>query len=338
MERRKITSQGKYSLVITLPKEWVRMNNLGSGDSVSIRVRGDGSLVVHPSLDVKERPREVSLFFRADEEPNSIIRSVIGCYLNGYNTIRLTSGRNFTVEQQAAIRSVVRSLYMRILESTARRVILQTFMDESLASVVSGIERMHIITNSMCKDVLKSMREWDDGLAKSVLSLEEDVDQFMYFLIRLTRSAVMSPSLASGLGITMSDCFDYHLLINRIEYVADHAASIAQKIITLKERQMDMPERFFASIIRAAEKTFASYDLAVEAFLSGNMEHTNEIIDERDEVERLEEEISPLPYYGEHEKTITYHLFSIIDSIKRISEYAGDIAEITIDRHFMPGE
>ena len=82
-------------------------------------------------------------------------------------------------------------------------------MDETLASVVTGIERMHIITSSMSKDVHKAMREWDDDLARSIITLEEDVDQFMYFLMRLLRSSVENPSLATKLGLTMRDCFDY---------------------------------------------------------------------------------------------------------------------------------
>ena len=95
METRKITTLGKYSLVITLPKEWTRMNNLNKGDSVSLSIQGDGSLLVHPSYDRKEKPNEVSLFVKVDEDENSIIRQIIGCYLNGYNTIKLRSAKNF---------------------------------------------------------------------------------------------------------------------------------------------------------------------------------------------------------------------------------------------------
>ena len=34
MERRKISTLGKYSLIVTLPKDWTKMNKLQGGDDV----------------------------------------------------------------------------------------------------------------------------------------------------------------------------------------------------------------------------------------------------------------------------------------------------------------
>ncbi|MCW3991307.1 MAG: hypothetical protein NWE79_01245, partial [Candidatus Bathyarchaeota archaeon] len=187
MDQRKIMALGKSSLVITLPKYWLEMNNLSQGDRVSLTVQHDLSLAVQPSSRVRENGGEIHLGFEADESEDSIIRRIIGCYLNGYSNIKLTSEKIFTVEQQRAIRRVVSILLMRIMESEASSITLQTLIDESRASVFSGIERMHLITYSMCRDTLNSMRDWDENLAKSVVSLEDDVDQFMFFLLRLVR-------------------------------------------------------------------------------------------------------------------------------------------------------
>jgi len=43
MERRKISKLGKYSLVVTLPKNWTKMNKLQGGDEVSLKIQDDGS-------------------------------------------------------------------------------------------------------------------------------------------------------------------------------------------------------------------------------------------------------------------------------------------------------
>jgi phosphate uptake regulator len=335
METRKITALGKYSLIVTLPKKWVRMNNLNQGDDVSLRVQPDLSLVISPSIEAVEKQREITLFFRAEEDENTIIRNIIGCYLNGYNTVKLESGRIFTVEQQAAIRSIVRTLYMRIIKSTASSVILQTLMDETMASVVSGIERMHIITSSMCQDTLNAMKNWDEDLAMSVVSLEEDVDQFMYLLLRLIRCAAQTPSLAGQLGLDMVDCLDCQTLVHRIERVADHTTNIAKSIIKLFEQRMFTPKDAFSVLTEAGEIAFNSYNQAVQSYISNTLDNTNEIIDRQKEIERLVETIIPLPYYGEsEEKNVLCHICVIRDSIKRISEYAADIAELTMDRSF----
>ena len=331
MERRKVMTFGKYSFIITLPKDWLKMHKIDGGDSVFLKIRDDGSLVISPSIELKEQAKETSLFIMQKEETNSIIRKIIGCYLNGYNIIKLTSARTFSAEQQNAVRRVVKSLYMRILESTSSRITLQTLMDESLASVVSGVERMHIITSSMSKDVLKAMREWDDDLAQSVITLEDDVDQFMFFLIRLLRSSLENPSLANKLGLSMSDCFDYHLIINRIEYVADHLTEIAIAITQLKEKSHEIPVQVFSELINSAEESFHYYDLAIEAFFSGTLDNINEIIDHKDKKNSFLEMMEPLP---QSEEQTIIQLYSISDNIFRISKFAADIAELTIDRAY----
>ena len=121
LEQRKVTMLGKYSYIITLPKDWIRMHGISSGDAVSVQIKEDGSLSVVPHLDTIEKTKEINLSIGVNEDPNTIIRGVIGCYLNGINIIHLISAKNFSVKQQSAIRKVVSLLYMRILESTSSK-------------------------------------------------------------------------------------------------------------------------------------------------------------------------------------------------------------------------
>jgi phosphate uptake regulator len=336
MERRKISTLGKYSLIVTLPKDWTRMNKIQGGDEVSLKIQGDGSLVIHPEFDFKEKQNEVVLPIKVNEDIKMIQRKIIGCYLNGYDTIVLKSGKNFSREQQEGIRSIVKSLYMRIYESHANQVTLQAFMDESLASVTSGIERMHIITSSMAKDVIISLRDWDVDLANSVISLEEDVDQFMFFLTRLLRTAVNNPSLASKLQISMSDCIDYHLLVNRIEYVADCLTNIATSVIMLHEHQSLISGTVLQSLINASTTSLKYFDLAVDAFFSDSLEDTGEIIDYADQFTFLDNTLEVLPFSGETDKQIVILCYSILENILHICNHTADIAEIVIDRHYNP--
>ena len=336
MERRKISTLGKYSLIVTLPKDWTKMNKLQGGDDVYLKIQGDGSLVIHPEYSLNGKQNEVILPINVNEDVKMIQRRIIGCYLNGYDKIVLQSGKNFTREQQAGIRSIVKSLYMRIYESHANHVTLQALMDESLASVTSGIERMHIITSSMAKDVITYMRDGDVDLAHSVISLEEDVDQFMFFLTRLLRTAVNNPSLASKLHLSMSDCFDYHLLINRIEYVADCLTSIAESVIEFHEYRSLISESVVQSLINAATKSFKFFDLAVDAFFSDSLDGVGEIIDYADQITFLDSTLEMLPFSGETEKQIVILCYSILENIIHISNHSADIAEIIIDRHYTP--
>lgn len=310
------------------------MNNLGRGDHVTLTIQKDGSMVVHPGMKEDEKDREIHLFIEADESEDSIMRRIIGSFLDGYTTIKLTSARIFNVGQQKAIRRIVSMLYMMIMESDAGSIVLQTLIDESKTSLISGIERMHIITYSMCRDILHSMINMDEELAKAVVSLEDDVDQLMYFLLRLIRSAALSPSLANQLGLDALDCLDFQTIVHRIERIADHTTNIAESVIALIESQQDIPGEVLSILIDAAEKSFTSYSMAVQSFLSKDIATTDEIIDMEKEIDELAP-THALPYLTEADDISTIrNTISIIESIKKISHYAADIAELTIDRTY----
>jgi len=267
---------------------------------------------------------------------DSIFRIVIGCFLNGYNDIVLNSGSIFSVQQQQAIRNVVKSLYLRILSSQASSVTLQTLMNESMANLYDGIERMHLITMSMCNDVLKAMKNWDLELARSVVAIEEDVDQFMFYLLRLIRSASFDPALANRLDIDMLDCLDYQTLVDLIERVADNVYHTAYSLVQIEEYRDSVPVELWNKLIETAEASFRAYETAIDVFKERSVEACDMIIDEQYRLSQLARSITPFPDISVVEPFF-YPLFVIRDRVIRIGDYASDIAELTIDKVYKPG-
>ena len=335
MENRKIMALGKSSLVISLPKEWIDSNGLEKGDMLSLDVQRDLSLLVKPAFRVKSEGRRIEVEIDESASSDSIFRIVIGCYLNGYNDIVLRSSNIFTIVQQQAIRDVVKSLYLRILSSNAGSVSLQTLMNESMANLFDGIERMHLITLSMCYDVLKSMKSWDLELARSVVALEEDVDQFMFYLLRLIRSAAIDPALASRLNIDMLDCLDYQTLVDLIERVADNVHNAAYSLVELEEYKDVVPADIWETLTATTEASIRAYETAIEVFRDRSVESCDMIIDEQYRLSQLARSITPFPGV-EVRAPFFYPMFVIRDSAIRIGDFASDIAELTIDKAYKP--
>ena len=335
METRKIMALGKSSLVVSLPKEWIETNDLEKGDLVSLEVQRDLSLLVKSSLNVADKGKRIVVDIDSDASSDSIFRIVIGCYLNGYNDIVLNSDSIFSVTQQQAIRDVVKSLYLRILASNASSVTLQTLMNESMANVRDGVERMHLITLSMCKDVLKAMKTWDLELARSVVALEEDVDQFMFYSLRLLRSAAIDPALANHLDLDMLDCLDYQTMVDLIERVADNVHNVAYSLVQIEEHKDDVPEELWAKLIKTTEASITAYETAIEVYRQRSVEDCDIIIDEQYRLSQLARSITPFPNITVN-MPFFYPLFVIRDSVMRIGDYASDIAELTIDKVYKP--
>jgi len=334
MKQRKIMSLGRSSLVISLPKHWVKLNELKRGDVVSLAVQRDRSLVVFPGVEKKKELKTITLHVDPDEKEVMIVRSIIACYLNGYSGIRLVSKGIFSIAQQKAIRRIVRILYMRIMESDAKNMYIQTLIDESKASVISGLRRMHLISSSMYRDALNSLKTRDANLARAVYTLDDDVDHFSFFLLRLLRSTTLDPTLANQLDLEPIDCLDYQTLIHRIEHVADHATNIAKNIIMLNGRQQKISKPLVELMLIAGNAALNAYNKAVEAFFSKDVDRSDEIIEEQKRIEKLDLDIASKSFLIEKNALIICATCSIRDSIKRIAEYAADIAEITINRSY----
>ncbi|MEM2105726.1 MAG: PhoU domain-containing protein [Candidatus Bathyarchaeia archaeon] len=336
MEQRKIMSLGRSSLVVSLPKHWTQLNELKQGDVVSIAINRDRSLVVFPGAKKEREMSKITLHVEPDEKDIFVIRSIIACYLNGYSTIKLVSTKFFTVAQQKAIRGIVQMLYMRIMEADTKEMQIATLIDESKASIQAGINRMYKISSSMCRDAFTALKNQDAALAKSVFTLDDEVDHFSFFLLRLLRRAAVDSTLANQLDLEPIDCLDYQTLVHRIEQVADQAANIAKHLIMLEGRRKKVSEQLLEKMYAAGCDALASYDKAVNALLSNDVKCSDEIIESQAKIEKLDQDIAALAFSKEKSTEVICACCSLRDSIRRIAEFAADIAEITINRSYKP--
>jgi phosphate uptake regulator len=322
-------------MVISLPKNWMQLNELKKGDVVSFAIERDRSLVVYPGAERKTKRKEITLRISQNEDDALITQRIIGSYLNGYSGIAIISEKIFSVPQRKAIRSAAGKLYMRIMESDSKGVYIQTLMDESKASLEQAIQRMHLISHSMCEDAFTSLKNNDVALAKSVLSLDDDVDHFSFFILRLLRSAAQDPVLANELRIDPIDCMDHQTLVYRIEHAADYTADIARHIIMLDGTQQKIPDDVLELMVTAGTEAVDLYVRAVSSFFSKDVPFSVEIMKNHRRIEKLDQEIASKAFTGQNKSDqLVCSICSIRDNIKRIADCAANIAEVAIYRAF----
>jgi phosphate uptake regulator len=322
-------------MVISLPKNWMQLNELKKGDVVSYAIQRDRSLVVYPRAQKKATPKEITLRIGQSEEELLIAQKIIGPFLNGYSGITLISEKIFSIPQRKAIRNIAGRLYMRIMESDSKGVYLQTLTDESKASLEQAIQRMHLIAHSMCEDACAALKNRDVALAKSVFSLDDDVDHFSFFLLRLLRNAAQDAALANELRIDPLDCMDHQTLVYRIEHTADYTSDIARHIIMLDGAQQKIPNNVLELMVTAGTEAVDLYVKAVNAFFSKDVTFSVEIMKKQHRIEKLDQEIASKAFTGKQKNAeLVCGICSIRDNIKRIADCAANIAEIAVNRAF----
>jgi phosphate uptake regulator len=335
MEQRKIMSLGKSSLVVSIPKEWMLLNDLKKGDSVSLNIQCDRSLVVYPSALKKSKPKEITLNVDQNEEEILITQKILGAYLNGYSGIILTSEKIFTVPQTKAIRRMAGRLYMRVMEADARCVYIQSLMDESEASLERAVQRMHLMASSMIEGAIKSLQSGDIELARSVMTLDEDVDHFAFFILRILRNAAQNPILANELKADPVDCMDNQILVYRMEYAANYAADIARHIIVLNGAKQKIPPEVLSIMISTGGEVWELFVKGIAAFFAKDIAAAVEIMKYRPKMDKAEIEIATKSFTGSPKSAdLVCGICSIRDDIKRICNCAFSMAEMTVNRAF----
>lgn len=328
-------SLGRSSMVISLPKNWMQLNELKKGDVVSFAIQRDRSLVIYPSARKKTENKEITLRIGQDEDETLITGKIVGCYLNGNSGITLLSEKIFSIPQRKAIRNIASMLYMRIMESDSKGIYIQTLIDESKASLEQAIQRMHLISHSMCEDVFKALKTGDVPLAKAVFSQDDDVDHFTFFILRLLRDAAQDTILANELRVDPLDCMDHETLVYRMERAADYSAEIARHIIMLEGTQEEIPEEVCELMVTAGTEAVDLYAKAVNAFFSKDVAISVEILKHQEQIERLDQEIAARAFTGKQKNAqLVCAICSIRDNIKRMADCAADIAKIAINRAF----
>ncbi len=332
---RKIMSLGKSSLVVSLPKEWMQLNDLKKGGTVSFSIQRDRSLVIYPSALKKSEIKEITLKIGKNEEEILITQKVLGAFLNGYTGIMLTSENIFTVPQTRAIRNMAGRLYLRVMEADAKCVYIQSIMDESKASLQQAVQRMHLISRSMCEGAFDSLKNNDVELAKSSYSLDDDVDHFAFFIARILRNAGQDPHLANELRVDPIDCMDHQMLVTHVEHASDYAADITRHIIMLNGAKQTIPNDVLKLMVTAGNEVTELYVKAVEAFFSKDVNAAVNIMKYRQKLDKTDIEITSRAFTGPQKNAeLVCGICSIRDNIKRIAHCTFNIAETAVNRAF----
>ena len=328
-------SAGKSSLVVSLPKEWMLLNELKKGDLVSYNIQRDRSLVIYPSTLKKTTPKEITLSVSQNEEEILVTQKILGAFLNGYSGIMLSSDNIFTIPQTKAIRNMAGRLYMRVMEADSKCVYIQSLTDESKASLEQAIQRMHMISRSMVEGAINALKNNDVALAKSVFSLDDDVDHFAFFILRMLRNAAQDPVLANEIHVDPVDCMDHQTLVYRMEYAADYAADISRHMIMLNGTGQKIPEEVLALMISGGTEVADLYVKSVTAFFAKDVSGAVEIMKYMQRVDKLEVDIASKAFTGPPKSAeLVCAICSIRDNIKRIAHCAFNIAEMGVNRAF----
>ena len=331
-EQRKLQVTGGSTYILSMPKGWITRNQLKKGSPLLLHEEADGSLTITPPKFGKQAKQEEAIIrVSLNDKPYTVTRKVVSAYLVGYSILRVKAQgqQHLPSEVRNTLKTFARHMLVgtEIVTDTPTELTLQVLLNYSELSVGSALRRMAIITASMHKEAVASLKSLDPQAAKAVIENDNEVDRFNLYIIRLLKLAVANPRIFKEIGLVDAQgSLGYRLITKAIERTADHATRIAENVILLKEKPNN---EIMEKIERMSILAIGMFEDSVEAMFRKDYNLAESIIQRIDQIVELEKEAVLSSKTVDIKEAANLRL--LIESVRRTAEYAADVAEVVLN-------
>lgn len=324
---RKIQMSGGSTLIVSLPKEWVKAVDLKKFDEVLMVPQPDNTLILMPYK--RSAPNEACIEPSSRATADEVIRAYISYYLAGYDAIKIRFERPLPELAQKVKDSIRRWLVgVEIVEESSTDIVTMCLPIHASLPLKSAIERMGRIASAMQKESLKALVEDDRSLAQEIIVRDDEVDRLYHFIVRQLNLAISNPLTLVSLGLSSrQDCLGYMLVAKSIERAADHALAIAELVGASKPHDFSN----VGTIEEVGKLSNSLFEDALSALLKGDIRLANDVIIRVYELAKRVEDIEVQLLYSKRNVPLAILVRSVLNNLKRISEYSADISEMVVN-------
>ena len=306
---------------------------LQRGSVVRITQKDDLTLQLQPQgVETTEGNRRVVITPSSDDTPGSIVRRVVSCYLLGYTIIQL---RNPHARLESSHRFQVKDFTRKklvgteILSDLPQDLTLQVLLSYAELSVKDALRRMSVIAASMHRDAITALGMDEPHLAREIVAMDDEVDRFNLYIIRLLKVAVTDSHILKESGLRSPfECLGYRLITKSVERMADHAVNIAQNRLALTLSTVD--SEILVELERLSEFALGIFETAMDAVFDEDYDSADRVLDEAINTRTMEAEALYKIIKHSHPEEVPA-LRLIVESILRTAEYGADIAETVLN-------
>ena len=312
------------SMLISLPSEWIKNNNLKKGNMVIIEVNRNNSVSLYPSNIEAEDVKEVNIPYPL-LSIERLINQIYGAYLLGYNIIRIRGKSQISFEDRELIKLAMRKLVgLEIVDEDGYNIVSQFLLDANTLDAEKILRRMSSIVAGMYKDTLIGFHNRKNGIEKLIASRDDEVDRQYFLLVRLIRSAMMDQKLASKLNLSNIDILDYRIAANHLESAGDYIADFATALPIISY------DKLINEITQAGALIEKMQEKSVAGFINKNRVESDEVVkmySKFNELLNLRKELSAKTEINKQDAATIGALISIF-SMDKIARCWVDISDL----------
>ncbi|WP_435067661.1 PhoU domain-containing protein [Haloplanus sp. C73] len=321
METRKLQKVGGSTYAVSLPKEWATEHHLEAGMPIHLYPHTDGSLVVRSARDGEALGSTTISLPTADA--GAVERALRAAYAVGYESVTLEppDSTTFDAEERRVVRRFVQTMVgLSVTEESAERLTVETFLDASEVSIRQSVVQLQFVACAMHRTAVEAI---SGAGADRLAERDDEVDRLFAMLTRHFTRSLADFEEIDHLDVRRSTLFEYYLVAQQLERVADHAVRIG----ALADR-IDPDEDVLAELTALASAARDVVETATSGVLELAPRRAHEALDQRDtvvdDVRALDRALfESAPPGG-------YALSRIVALLRRTAECGGNVATVAL--------
>ena len=306
------------SILVSLPKEWIDANNLDKTNQVEIETN-QNNLSIRTQLS-KRPSKEIEISYPLPKG-ESIVPTITGAYLLGFDIIRIVSKSPISFSDRESVRGSMRRLVgMEIIDEDATNISVQFLLDETSVNPQNILKRMSSIALGMFSDVVSSLETGDKTNLQTIANRDAEINRQYFLLVRLIRSTIMDTRLAGVYNLENIDILDYRIAANTLEIAGDTVVELSESLIKSNLSKIELKKLYgFAKDIEEIQTK------SIDSFISNDRSLAiNTIMLQRSNLSKISKIRSSL----ESKKQISLALFDLIYMFEKILQSWSDITDL----------
>jgi len=262
---RRLISWGKSStLIISLPRKWVKQNNLSADQSVKLIVNVDGTLTLIPQ-DFEQEHVELETSFKIKDvdDIENIRLKIITTYLDGWDKISLeTTGKNeFTTYIREKIEEILEPLMgFQVFGFTPKKIVIKNIISIESSNIFNLIKLVSDQTISLCNILIGTIEQKSEFSEKTGRTEWKNIRRYNYQITREQRKVMMAPLILSKMNLSMQDIVDFQFFMFAIYNIGE----IVKYIIDTGRKYKIQDDKFgiinfFKSIVEIVKNSIDSF-------------------------------------------------------------------------------
>ena len=306
------------SILVSLPKEWVDANDLDKSNQVEIEINQNNLSV--RTQQSKRPSKEIEISYPLPKG-ESIVPTITGAYLLGFDIIKIVGKLPITISDRESVRGSMRRLVgMEIIDEDATNISVQFLLDETSVNPQNILKRMSSIALGMFSDVISSIQSGDKTNLETISNRDAEINRQYFLLVRLIRSTIMDPRLASIFNLENIDILDYRIAANTLEIAGDTVVELSQSLI--KSNLTKTEQKKLHNFAKDMEEIQIK---SIDSFISNNRTLAiNAITLQKNNFEKISKIRSSL----ESKKQISLAFFDLLYMFEKILQSWSDITDL----------